>query len=326
MAENDTMPADGGIGNDAAPAPEVAQDADPFEGVVDLDALTDDDDASAVDDAASDDEAETDGELDDPDEDAEGDDEADAEPEEVKIHFGGREIALDPKASVKDAGEQIQTYLNEAWAANTRRSMEVSELRKSAESTLAQAEKVQSMSDEAFTAFVSARSAEAQARALQQQLSQIDPDQDMDRYRILSDRLAMTKQQYNAAAQQTAQIEQAEQQQRAQITQQRHQEGVAQIKKQVRNFDEEAVLSYAHERFGIDKDQARSVYGTNPAAAIAMWESMQWRNAQNRAKAKPAKAPGAPIKGGVRPSAAPASTSDPAAMNDDQFAKYLGLR
>lgn len=334
MAENDTMPADGGIGPDADAQPAASSDADPFAGVVDLDAV-ESDDAAAVDEAPTDDDADEQAEAEEADPDQDDDAETDAEdeeaedeaePDEVKLHFGGREFELPAGATVKEAQEQIQAYLNESWAANTRKSQEVAELRKTAETTLQQAEKVQGMSDEALQAFIAARTAQQQIQNLSAQLQQVDPNQDMDSYRVISDRLAMAKQAYQQAEQMTARAEQASEAERTELLRQRHEAGVAEIKKQVPKFDEAAVLAYAKERFGIDVDQAKAVYGTNPAAAIAMYESMMYRRGLQQSKAKKTAAPKAPVKGGVKSSAAPASTSDPNAMTDAQFAKYLGLR
>jgi hypothetical protein len=326
MAENEAMPVDDGI-DAAAPAPDAVGDADPFADTVDLNAdLETQEDTAAVEEAANDDAEDGDGELPDLDEDAgeeSGDDEA--EPEEVKLHFGGREIPLSATASVKDAADQIQGYLNETWAANTRKTQEGADMRKSAEAAVQQAEKVQTMSDEALSSFIAAQAAQQQIGQLQEQLEQTNPSEDMDRYRILSDSLAMAQRRLEQASQLTAHAEQAAEGEKAKLIQQRHEEGVMEVRKQIKNFDEDAVLKYASERFGIDMETARKSYGMNPASAITMYESMLYRNAVKRSQENRKQAPRGPVKGGVRASSAPAATNDPNAMTDAQFAKHLGL-
>lgn len=281
MADDDTI-----VGQEpeivaTEPQPDAATDteADPEE--------------AADDEASGGEEPEAEGDDDEPDDD--GEDEGDDEDaDEIELNIAGNPRKFSSKQTAAEVAAELQKFADETWQAHTRRSQEVAERDKSIKARAEAIDKIQQMDDEAFKLYAAAKSYDETAAQLRQQLANTDRRNDPDTYRFISDDIA----QYQAAAQQArtalSQREQQAEQARAAEVQRRQEEGAALVRRQVKDFDPDAVIDYVSKAYGIDAERAKSTWGLDPAVAIMADKAMRWDRMQERARKTKAPQPKKP--------------------------------
>ncbi len=251
----------------------------------------------------------------------------DAEPEPVEdftLSFLGRETAISADLPPAEIVARAQEILKESEQATTRKTQEVAELRKSAETGLQAAQRVQTLTNEALDAYSQVRGLEASVEQMEQQLMQADRYANPDQYRFLSDDIARAR---AVIDEKRYAVTHAEQQaavaQEAEMTR-RHEEGKAIVLKKIPSFKEAEVVAYVAEKYGIDKELAAKTWGRDPGVAEMAYKAMLHDRAAERAKRRSAPKPATAVAPVVR-GGQPAASADPSHWNDAQWNKELGI-
>lgn len=257
---------------------------------------------------------------------AENTDEQTAAPEieEIELAFGAKTLKVAKGAIPDDVLAGLEDFTKNVQGDYTRKTQEVAEQRKAVEAERELFQKLTTLKGDALKAFNAGQSRAAEI----QQLEQVDLDalwqSDPDQARRISDRLNMSRAEFqkhvNTVAQHEAAME--AEQQRAIAT--LEEAGRAEVRKAIKGFDdtaEKALVEYAV-KSGIPEPEAKR-WHLNPKVATMAWKAMQFDELQAKSKAatapKPAPAPAAPVKAVAGKSAASALDWD--RMSPDEFAR-----
>lgn len=237
-------------------------------------------------------------------EETDGDDEDEDQEEADEIEFdlgGGQKVTFKANATAKEIAEEAQRAFKAAEGNLTRKSQDVAERSKSIEAREGAVEKLMGLNNETLEVYSRGLRLREEIEQLSQQVAddrlwQSDPD----RARRISDTLSRKQAEFhqtvNTVSQKEAELTQAQQAELAR----RRDEGAAVIEKQVPKFKAEklpAVLDYAVNSLGLDRESAERDWAINPAMTIAAYKAMLYDNMQTEArKAKPKPAQAQPVK------------------------------
>lgn len=222
------------------------------------------------------------------------------EPEEVELALGAERLKV-PKGAIPDEVlEKVQTFAKNIQGDYTRKTQEIAEQRKAAETERELFSKLATLKGEALQAFSAGQSKAAEIAQLEQvdlsALWQSNPDQ----ARQISDRLNMARSEFqkhvNAVSAHEAAMAAEEQRATAKL----EEAGRAEMARVVKGFDakaEQELVEYAVKN-GIPESDAKR-WPLNPKTAAMAWKAMQFdklkSNATAATAAKPKPAPAAPV-------------------------------
>jgi hypothetical protein len=244
--------------------------------------------------------------------------------EEIELAFGAKTLKVPKSAIPDDVRAELEDFTKNIQGDYTRKTQEVAEQRKAAEAERELFQKLTTLKGDALKAFNAGQSLAAEIQQLEQidlrEVWQSNPDQ----ARQISDRLNMSRAEFqkhvNTVAQHEATMAAEEQQAIAKL----EEAGRAEMQRTIKGFDEAAeksLIEYAVKN-GIPESDAKR-WPLNPRTAAMAWKAMQFDALQAKTKAataaKPAPAPAAPVKAVAGKSAASALDWD--RMSPDEFAR-----
>lgn len=256
-----------------------------------------------------------------------------AEPEEIEeieLSFGAKTFKVAKGAIPDDVRAELEDFTKNVQGDYTRKTQEVAEQRKEAETKRELFEKLSTLKGEALSAFTAGQRVASEIAQLEQidlnAVWQSDPDQ----ARRIGDALSMKRSEFqrhvNAVSAHEATM--AAEEQRAIAT--LEEAGRADMRRSVKGFDENAereMIDYAVKN-GISEQDAKR-WPLNPKTAAMAYKAMQFDKLQAQTKAataaKPPSAPAAPIKAisGKSASSAPKSYED---MSPEEFARVRNAK
>ena len=255
------------------------------------------------------------------------DEEGEQEPEDYEINIGGERLKV-PKGSVpQEVLAKVEEFSKGIEASYTKKFQDVSERSKALEAREETVTKLQSLSDEAQTAYARGLHLKTELDQLRgidlNALWQSDPD----KARRASDLISQKESELSNVIAQVSKAETEFSRAQEAETSRRMEEGRQVVEKRIPGFSEKAneVVDYAVKEFGISKQEAEQ-WPLNPMTAEMAYKAMMYDKMQTAQKTKPAtKAqPAKPFtakakgKGGK-------GTQDVSSMSPGEMAKYLGL-
>lgn len=234
---------------------------------------------------------------------AEGAEEQQAEPEEIEeieLSFGAKTLKVPKGAIPDDVRAELEDFTKNIQGDYTRKTQEIAEQRKAAETERELFSKLATLKGEALQAFSAGQSKAAEIAQLEQvdlnALWQSNPDQ----ARQISDRLNMARAEFqkhvNAVSAHEAAMAAEEQRATAKL----EEAGRAEMARVVKGFDakaEQELVEYAVKN-GIPESDAKR-WPLNPKTAAMAWKAMQFDKLKSSATAataaKPKPAPAAPV-------------------------------
>ena len=251
-----------------------------------------------------------------------------AEPEEIEeieLSFGAKTFKVAKGAIPDDVRAELEDFTKNVQGDYTRKTQEVAEQRKEAETKRELFEKLSTLKGEALSAFTAGQRVASEIAQLEQidlnAVWQSDPDQ----ARRIGDALSMKRSEFqrHVNAVSAHETTMAAEEQRAIAT--LEEAGRADMRRSVKGFDENAereMIDYAVKN-GISEQDAKR-WPLNPKTAAMAWKAMQFDKLQAQTKAataaKPPSAPAAPVKAVA--GKATASPRSPDQMTDDEYYRW----
>lgn len=265
----------------------------------------------------------------DPDEEGSEDDGDDEEPEEFELKIGGQVLKVPTGAMPENVRDQVQKFVNSAETSYTQKFQELAESRKAMQERVTDLDVLDDLLGSHQDLIAHGRFLNNEIARLQKidlnRLWHENPDQ----ARQTSDRLAALQRDAQAIGSQVSQAEQSIRQKKEAHLQTVREQGKQMISKVAKDFKPDPVIDHAVALFGevgmpLTREQASADWSLNPALAVAMHESMLWRQQQARTKQMGTRTPKAveqPIKT-PKGKGASKGTVNPDRMTTEQWMKW----
>ncbi len=221
--------------------------------------------------------------------------------EEIELAFGAKTLKVPKDAIPENVRAELEDFTKNIQGDYTRKTQEIAEQRKAAEGERELFQKLTTLKGDALKAFSAGQALAAEI----QQLEQVDLNavwqSDPDQARRISDRLNMSRAEFqkhvNTVAQHEATMEAEQQRAIAKL----EESGRAEMRAAIKGFDESAeksLIEYAVKN-GIPESDAKR-WPLNPKTAAMAWKAMQFDALQAKSKAATAARvptpPAAPVK------------------------------
>jgi hypothetical protein len=245
------------------------------------------------------------------------------EPEAVEINVGGEKLRV-PKGLVpEEVLNKVQDFATGLERSFTKKFQDVAEQAKGYESKIEIVEKLASLEGETLQTFSRGLQIKQQLAELKsidhRALWQSNPDQ----ARRLSDEVTRLEGELQHVIGETSRKEAEADQARRKFTEEQEAVGRQVVERQIKDFDESAVMEYVTKTYGMTEEQAKT-WPQNPLTAIMAHKAMLYDRMQANAKPKPAQVqpakPLSPVKG-----KGGAGQKAPDTMTVQEMKKHLGL-
>lgn len=252
-------------------------------------------------------------------------DEADT-PEPLSIDFAGTKFEYKEGELTPEMAERVQETIKGFEGAQTRKSQELAEMRKTVEEAKASVEKIQALDGQALQLFTNGQQLKREIERIEQidmmALRQSSPDQ----ARFLSDDLSTYRSQLAQVTNEVDRLETASSEAQKVEMDRVMEQGRKDVLKYDPDFmkNESAIIEYVKSTYGMTDEQAKS-WPLNPASASMADKARRFDDLQARLKAKkPAKIP-KPVPTKAVKGRGTTVKSNFSKMNAGERKAYLGL-
>ena len=253
------------------------------------------------------------------------DGEAEAKPK-LEIDFAGTKFEYKEGEMSSEMAERVQETIKGFEGAQTRKSQELAEMRKTVEEAQASVDRIQGLDGQALQLFTNGQQLKQEIARIEQMDLQALRQSNPDQARFLSDDLSTYKAQLAQVTNEVDRLETASSEARKVEMDRVMSEGEKEVLKLDPDFmkSETEVIEYVTKEFGMTEEQAKT-WRLNPATAVMAKQAMLYGKLQERIKAKksakiPKPTPTKPVKG-----KGAAAKTDFSRMSASERKAYLGL-